>query len=226
MLRVLIADDHPLTREGVRMALDVAEDIELVGSACNGAELMPLIPRTDPDIVLLDIRMPLMDGLTCLELIRRRHPDVRVVMFSQLTEPDVIQTALKRGATGYIVKSIDPEGLASALRQAYAGTVFHALGAGEIDPEANARAAGLTRREIAILKAVARGLSNQAIAKELWVTEQTVKFHLTNVYRKIGAKNRTEAARCAYQLGLVEAPALDGLGSAFDAHISAAPGGR
>ena len=211
-MKVLIADDHPLTREGVKLALANARDIEIVGEAANGAEVLPLIARTDPDLVLLDIRMPLMDGLTCLELIRRRYPNVRVVIFSQLSEAEVIQTALKRGAVGFIVKSIDVEGLGSAIRQAYEGTVFHTLGAAEIDSEANARAAGLTKREIVILKAVARGLPNQEIAKELWVTEQTVKFHLTNVYRKINAKNRTEAARCAYQLGLVEAPALDRAG--------------
>jgi DNA-binding NarL/FixJ family response regulator len=212
-MKVLIADDHPLTREGVKLALENSAGIEIVGEASNGAEVLPLIARTDPDLVLLDIRMPLMDGLTCLELIRRRYPNVRVVIFSQLAEPEVIQTALKRGAVGFIVKSIDAEGLGSAIKQAYEGTVFHTLGAADIDPEANARAAGLTKREIVILKAVARGLANQEIAKELWVTEQTVKFHLTNVYRKINAKNRTEAARCAYQLGLVEAPALDGAGT-------------
>lgn len=216
-MKVLIADDHPLTREGVKLALAGASDIEIVGEAANGAEVLPLIARTDPDLVLLDIRMPLMDGLTCLELIRRRYPNVRVLIFSQLSETEVIQTALKRGAVGFIVKSIDVEGLGSAIRQAYQGTVFHTLGAAEIDPEANARAAGLTKREIVILKAVARGLANQEIAKELWVTEQTVKFHLTNVYRKINAKNRTEAARCAYQLGLVEAPALDRAGI-FEPH--------
>ena len=216
-MKVLIADDHPLTREGVKLALANARDIEIVGEAANGAEVLPLIARTDPDLVLLDIRMPLMDGLTCLELIRRRYPNVRVVIFSQLSEAEVIQTALKRGAVGFIVKSIDVEGLGSAIRQAYEGTVFHTLGAAEIDSEANARAAGLTKREIVILKAVARGLPNQEIAKELWVTEQTVKFHLTNVYRKINAKNRTEAARFAYQLGLVEAPALDRAGI-FEPH--------
>jgi DNA-binding NarL/FixJ family response regulator len=218
-MRILIADDHPLTRQGVKLMLEKAEGLEIVAEAGNGAEVLPLIARSDPDLVLLDIRMPLMDGLTCLELIRRRYPDVRVVIFSQLSDAEVIQTALKRGATGYIVKSIDAEGLASALRQAYEGTVFHTLGAAEVDPEANARAAGLTRREIVILKAVARGLANQEIAKELWVTEQTVKFHLTNIYRKVNAKNRTEAARCAYQLGLVEAPALDGMGSTLETRL-------
>ena len=204
-MRILVADDHPLTREGVRLALERADDIEVVGMAGNGAEVLPMVARERPDLVLLDIQMPLMDGITCLELIRKRHPTVRVVIFSHLAESEMIQSALKRGATAYVVKSIDADGLASALRQAYEGTVFHAVGPPEPDAEANARAAGLTRREVMILKAVARGLSNQEIAKELWVAEQTVKFHLTNLYRKIGAKNRTEAARRAYQLGLLEA---------------------
>jgi DNA-binding NarL/FixJ family response regulator len=145
-----------------------------------------------------------MDGLTCIELIRKRHPKVKVVVLSVFNDPDRIQAALRRGASGYIVKSVNPLDLPSALRQALEGTVYHALGLPDIDDEASAKSAGLTEREIAILKAVARGLSNQAIGKELWVTEQTVKFHLTNIYRKLGVANRTEAARYAYQHGLVE----------------------
>lgn len=207
-MRVIIADDHPLTREGVKYMLTADERIEVVGEASNGAEVLPLIARTQPDVVLLDIRMPVMDGLTCLDLIRRRYPEVRVVIFSQLNEPDVIESALKGGATGFIVKTIDAEGLSAALRQAYEGTVFHPVGATEFDAEAKARALGLTKREIMILKAVASGMANRDIAKELWVTEQTIKFHLTNAYRKIKVRNRLEAARCAYQLGLVESPAL------------------
>ena len=208
-MKVLIADDHRLMLEGIRRALEGVEGFEIVGEAYTGSQVLPLVGRTQPDVVLLDIRMPQMDGLTCIELIRKRYPKVKVVVLSVFNDPEHIQAALKRGASGYIVKSVNPLDLASALRQALEGTVYHALGLPETDDESEAKAAGLTERELAILKAVARGLSNQAIGKELWVTEQTVKFHLTNIYRKLGVANRTEAARYAYQHGLVESPALE-----------------
>ena len=208
-MKVLIADDHRLMLQGIRRALDGAEGIEVVGEAYTGAQVLPLIGRTNPDVVLLDIRMPQLDGLACLDRIRQRYPNVQVVVLSVFSDAEHIQMALKRGASGYIVKSINPLDLPAAVRQAVEGTVYHALGLPEIDEQSEARAAGLTAREIAILKAVARGLSNQAIGRELWVTEQTVKFHLTNIYRKLGVNNRTEAARYAYQHGLVESPAFE-----------------
>jgi len=208
-MKVLIADDHRLMLQGIRRALEGAEGIEVVGEAYTGAQVLPLIGRNNPDVVLLDIRMPQLDGLACLDRIRQRYPDVKVVVLSVFSDAEHIQMALKRGASGYIVKSINPLDLPAAIRQAVEGTVYHALGLPEIDEQSEARAAGLTSREIAILKAVARGLSNQAIGRELWVTEQTVKFHLTNIYRKLGVNNRTEAARYAYQHGLVESPAFE-----------------
>ena len=133
---------------------------------------------------------------------------MKVVVLSVSTDENVIQTVLKRGASAYIVKSINPIDLPSVLRQAMEGTVYSAIGLPEAGDSA-ARAAGLTEREAAILSALARGLSNEAIGKELWVAEQTVKFHLTNIYRKLGVANRTEAARLAYQHGLVESPIGD-----------------
>ena len=205
-MKVLIADDHQLMLAGVRRALEGAGDLEVVGEARTGSQVLPLIGRTNPDVVLLDIRMPEMDGLTCLELIRKRHPNTKVVILSVFSEPEQIQLALRKGASGYIVKSINPQDLPSAIRQAVEGTVYHPLGLPEQTEDTTAKAAGLTEREIVILKAVAKGLSNQAIGKELWVTEQTVKFHLTNIYRKLNVANRTEAARYAYQHGLVESP--------------------
>ena len=153
--------------------------------------------------------MPQLEGFACLDQIRKRYPDVKVVMLSVFSDPDHIQAALARGASGYIVKSINPLVLPSALRQAVEGTVYHAVGLPDADDDTTAKATGLTEREVAILKAVARGLSNQAIGKELWVTEQTVKFHLTNIYRKLGVANRTEAARYAYQHGLVQSTAFE-----------------
>jgi len=205
-LRILIADDHQLMLDGIRRALEPCDDFEIVGEAHSGSEVLPVIGRTDPDVVLLDMRMPGMDGLTCLERIRKQYPQIKVVVLSVFREPEHIEAALKRGASGYIVKSINPLDLPAALRQAFEGTVYHALGIPENAEPARARGTGLTDRELGILKAVARGLSNQAIGKELWVTEQTVKFHLTNIYRKLGVANRTEAARYAFEHDLAETP--------------------
>ena len=205
-MRVLIADDHPLILAGIKHALEGANDFEVVAETNNGAQVLPLVSQTQPDLALLDMRMPGMDGLTCLDRIRKRHPDVKVVILSVSTDPDVIQDVLNRGASAYIVKSVNPIDLPGALRQAVEGTVFSTIGMPDATAASAAKSAGLTERESVILGALARGLSNEQIAKELWVAEQTVKFHLTNVYRKLGVSNRTEAARFAYQQGLVESP--------------------
>jgi len=207
-MRVLIADDHRLIIEGVRRALEETGEFEVVGECSSGTQVLPMVGRTNPDVVLLDLRMPGADGLSCLTRIRREHPEVKVVILSSSTDQEVIANVLKRGASAYVVKSVNPVDLPSVLRQAVEGTVFSAIGLPDAG-ESPARAAGLTERETAILSALARGLSNEAIAKELWVAEQTVKFHLTKIYRKLGVANRTEAARLAYQNGLVESPLGD-----------------
>jgi DNA-binding NarL/FixJ family response regulator len=205
-MRVVIADDHRLMLDGIRRALEADGGFEIVGETQNGTQVLPLVASTKPDLVLLDVRMPHMDGLACLDEIHKRYPEMKVVMLSASTSQELVDAALRRGASAYISKSVDPVDLPSTLRQAIEGNVFSAatLVAGA-DP-AGAKAAGLTDRETAILKALARGLSNDEIAKELWITQQTVKFHLTNIYRKLEVKNRTEATRLAYQQGLVESP--------------------
>lgn len=190
--------------EGTKQALERAGGFDVVGEAVNGSQVLPLVRRLKPDLVLLDLRMPQMDGLTCLTKIRKEFPEMKVAMLSVSQDPELIQTALKRGANAYIVKSIDPDDLAGALRQALEGNVFTTAGITEDPGERAAKDAGLTDRELGIIRAVARGLSNEAISKELWVAEQTVKFHLTNIYRKLGVTNRTEAARYAFEQGLVE----------------------
>ena len=203
-MRVLIADDHQLMVQGTKQALESAGGFEIVGEASNGAQVLPLVRRLKPDLVLLDMRMPQMDGLQCLAKIRKEFPDVKVAMLSVSQDPELIQTALKRGANAYIVKTVDPQDLPGALRQAMDGNVFTTVGVSGDPAEKAAKEAGLTDRELVIVRAVARGLSNEAIAKELWVAEQTVKFHLTNIYRKLGVSNRTEAARYAFEQGLVD----------------------
>jgi DNA-binding NarL/FixJ family response regulator len=194
--------------EGTKQALEKAGGFEVVGEAVTGVQVLPLVRRLKPELVLLDLRMPQMDGLTCLSKIKKEFPDVRVAILSVSQDPEMIQTALKRGASAYIVKSIAPDDLAGALRQALDGNVFTTAGVTEDPGERAARDAGLTERELVIVRAVARGLSNEAIAKELWVAEQTVKFHLTNIYRKLGVANRTEAARYAFERGLVDHDAV------------------
>jgi DNA-binding NarL/FixJ family response regulator len=206
-IRVLLADDHRLILEGLRLAFEEVDGIEVVGMANEGRQVLPLIASTNPDVVLLDMRLPDMDGLTCLERIRKLHPSVKVVMLSAASDPARVRAALARGASAYIVKTVDPLDIPAALRQVFKPAIYFGTSLGEDDPGA---AAGLTDREVAMLRAIARGLSNAAISKEFWVTEQTVKFHLTNIYRKLGVKNRTEATRFAYQHGLAEDLAATG----------------
>jgi DNA-binding NarL/FixJ family response regulator len=208
-MRVVIADDHRLMLDGIQRALEADGDFEIVGSTQNGTQVLPIVSSTRPDLVLLDVRMPHMDGLACLDEIHKRFPEIKVVMLSASTSQELVDTALRRGASAYISKSVDPDDLPSTLRQAIEGNVFSATVLAANTDSTGAKAAGLTERETAILKALARGLSNDEIAKELWVTQQTVKFHLTNIYRKLGVKNRTEATRYAYQQGLVESPLFD-----------------
>jgi DNA-binding NarL/FixJ family response regulator len=202
-LKVLLADDHRLTLSGVRRVLEESGDIEVVGEAYSGVDVLPLVRSTDPDLVVLDLQMPKLDGLSCLDLIRRHHPDLKVVIFSATTTPAEISTALRNGANAYVLKTVNPLDLPAVIRQAAEGTVYYP------PPPAAAPAAkdtsDLTERERTILGAVMRGLSNKAISQEFWVTEQTVKFHLSNVYRKLGVPNRTAAARFAHEHGLIDA---------------------
>ena len=200
-IRVLVADDHRLILEALLKTFEEVDGIEIVGTASDGRQVVPLIARTNPDLVLLDMRMPEMDGLTCLDRIRKHYPSVKVVMLSAFDDADRMRAALKRGASAYIVKTVNPLDLPAALRQVVEPTIYFGLPPQDEEPAA---AAGLTEREAAMLRALARGLSNAAISREFWVTEQTVKFHLTNIYRKLGVKNRTEATRYAYQHGLAD----------------------
>jgi DNA-binding NarL/FixJ family response regulator len=205
-IRIVLADDHGLMRAGTRAALESEGGFEVVGEVQHGAQVVPVTGRAAPDVVLLDLRMPGMDGLGCLERLQARHPEVKVVMCSVSADPDLIAGAFRRGACGYILKTINPIDLGSAIRQAVEGTTYHALGLPTIDDNTAPRAAGLTDRELEVVRAVARGLSNRDIAAELWVTVQTVKFHLTAVYRKLGITSRTEAARWAFAKGLAQDP--------------------
>jgi two-component system, NarL family, response regulator DegU len=205
-MRVVVADDHPLVLQGIRTALAGAEDIEIVGEADSGPRVLALVRSTQPDFVLMDYTMPQFDGLACLDTLRSRHPGVKVAVLSEHQEPDVIEAALRRGACAFVLKSINPADLAAVIRQVVNRTVFQALDLEPHEEEGAARTSGLTKREVSILQELAGGLSNEAIAKKLWITRETVKFHVRNIYRKLGVSNRTEAARFAYQHGLVANP--------------------
>lgn len=207
-LRVAIADDHRLMLDGIKRALETAPDIKVVGEAMSGEDMLALVPRVRPDVVILDLRMPKGDGLTTLAQLKKDHPDVKVIILSMFEDSEHIDQALGQGASGYVVKSINPLDLASTIRQVVEGNVFHPRGRGAIGgtkeaaPQQNP--GGLTERELSILKLVAEGLSNLDIASKLYVTEQTVKFHLSNIYRKLGVGNRTEATRYAYRNNLID----------------------
>ena len=209
-LKVLVADDHELMVAAVRLALEQASDeFEIVATTTRGQQVLPLTAQKQPDIVLLDLRMPGMDGLQCLELLRQRHPRTKTIVLSGVDEPNVIRSAFTRGALAFIRKHVDPRDLPSALRQAVDGTVAQPIFGDIEDAEAStADDAGLTERELAILRALGDGMSNKQIARELWLAEQTVKFHLTNIYRKLNVTTRTEAVNAAYRRGLLETPLL------------------
>jgi DNA-binding NarL/FixJ family response regulator len=207
-ITVLIADDHPVVIGGIRRALDGNDDIEVVGEAHSGPEVLQMIERRRPRLVLLDLSMPGVNGLDCVEQIVARWPEVKTVVLSACEDRVVINGALAAGASAYVVKSVMTMDLASVLRQASTGGVFHAAtqrretGGGAPEPEPET---GLTAREQAILQAVAEGLTTAAISKQLWVSEHTVKFHLTNIYRKLGVANRAGAIRYALEHQLVAA---------------------
>ncbi|HVU76250.1 MAG TPA: response regulator transcription factor [Gaiellaceae bacterium] len=204
MLNVLIVDDHPVVLEGLKRSLESDPEFRVVGEARDGAKVIPMIRDTDPDVVLLDMRMPGLNGLGCLTRIKASYPEIKVVMCSVEAEPEQIQAAFESGAVGYILKTVEPRDLPGAVRQAVSATTYQPAGFRAPGEVPAARAAGLTEREVEILRLVAQGLSNKVIARQLWVTEQTVKFHLSNLYRKLDITNRTEAARWAFTRGLNE----------------------
>jgi DNA-binding NarL/FixJ family response regulator len=200
-VKVLIGDANQLILEGFRRALEGNADIEIAGAADSGPYLMTLVERRRPELVALDFDLRDINGESCIDLLAQRYPQIKLVVLSSSSSPDLIHSALSRGARAFIVKSVNPRDIPSALRQAYEQTVYHAFGF-RASPEDALRQAGLTGREVTMLKALARGLSNQAIGQELWISQPTVKFHLRNLYRKLGVPNRLAAATYAHTHGL------------------------
>ena len=201
-MRVLLADDHPLALAAVRVLLEGAADLEVVGEARSGSQVLPRAREAKPDIVVLDLNLPELDGLTCLERLTAEFPKAAVVVCSGEANEDDVEAVRLGGARAFVAKAGDPDEIPVALRAAAAGEPFRVYGAPERRRRPN-EDLGLSERETTLLQTLARGLSNQEIGKELWITEQTVKFHLTNVYRKLGVENLTQATRVAYEHGLV-----------------------
>jgi len=202
-LRLLLADDHPLILWAYRYELERAGGFEIVAEVHTGSQVLPRTGQTSPDVVLLDIGLPELDGLACLARLRATHPEIQVVICSGSSDPEQIEAARSAGAAGYVVKSLAAEELPDAIASALEGPGFAVFGVEEGAAPADELLAGLSDRELSMLRTLARGLSNKAIGQELWITEQTVKFHLTNIYRKLGVENRTQATRVAYEHGVV-----------------------
>jgi len=202
-IKVLLADDHPLIIAGIRRTIEHVDDMEVVGEAHSGQELLQLIERRSPDLVLMDLKMPGVTGVEMIEQIRLKWPDVKTVVLSACDDRPTIDSALQAGASAYVLKSAHTVDIASVLRQASSGAVFHAptyapQRTGNHEPAPPA----LTDRERSILSAVASGMTTAAISGDLWISEHTIKFHLTNIYRKLGVVNRAGAVRYALEHGI------------------------
>lgn len=210
-LSVVIADDHPLMLSGVRRTLECDERITVVGEAHSTNELVGLVERRLPDAVLMDLRMPGMPGNACIEQLRERWPELTIVVLSACEDPAVIEGALAHGASSFVFKRVESADLAALVLQAARGAVYHAGPRPRPRPrrvgDLTTDCAGpeLTNREQTILTAVAAGMTTAAISRELWVSEHTVKFHLTNIYRKLGVANRAAAIRYAMDHQLIAA---------------------
>lgn len=205
-VRLIVADDHRLVHGALQGLLE-PEGFEIVGCVRNGSQVLPLVAREQPDAVLLEFDLPGLDGVSLIKRLRESYPNVVPIVLSLDHRPSRVKDALAAGAHAYISKSIDPNELAGEIRRALDAPVDGAIGV----PETLKRegvAAELTEREVDILRLVAQGNSNTQIGQILFVTEQTVKFHLTNTYRKIGVANRTEAAMFAHREGLLESDHL------------------
>jgi NarL family two-component system response regulator LiaR len=207
---VLLVDDHAVVREGLRTFLELQDGIEVVGEAADGDEGVREAERLRPDVILMDLVMPKLDGVEAMRELRRELPETRVIVLTSFAEDDRLLPAIQAGAAGYLLKDVRPAELARAVRAAHAGEAL-------LDPavaarlvEAIAQAPGeepverLTPREREVLEMIGRGLPNKLIARRLEVSEKTVKNHVTHLLAKLGVSDRTQAALYAARTGLVE----------------------
>jgi len=211
--RVLVADDQTVVREGLVLLLGLIPGVEVVGTAADGEEAVHLAGERRPDVVLMDLRMPRMDGVEATRRIREGYPDVQVVVLTTYADDQSVFSALRAGARGFLTKSASAEEIAQAV------TVVHE-GDAQLDPSVQRRllesmtakepqrnrTAGLTSREEDVLRLIARGRTNAEIARELFISEATVKTHINNLFAKAGLRDRAQAVRYAYEHGLAEPP--------------------
>lgn len=205
-IRILLVDDHSVVRQGLKMFLALDPDLEVVGEAGNGAEALQLARELKPDVVLMDLLMPVMDGITATAAIHQALPDTEVIALTSVLEDASVTGAVRAGAIGYLLKDTQADELVRAIRAAAAGQV-------QLSPQALARLMRevrapespekLTGRETDVLRLLAQGLSNKEIARDLSIGEKTVKTHVSNILSKLGVSSRTQAALYAVQIGLV-----------------------
>jgi len=204
-IRVLVVDDHPIVREGIVAIVASAPDLEVVGQAANGAEAITQFAALRPDIVLMDLRMPVMDGVSATAHIHAEHPEVTVVVLTTYETDEDILSAIEAGATGYLLKAAPKEELIAGVRAAANGQVALApsVAAALVSRVQAPEPARLTPREIEVLGLVADGLSNAQIGRRLFITEATVKTHLLRLFEKLGVNDRTRAVTLAMERGIL-----------------------
>lgn len=208
-IRILIADDHAVVRQGLKMFLSLDPDLDVIGEASNGAEALDLSGQLQPDVVLMDLLMPVMDGITAIGKIRHQYPDIEVLALTSVLEDASVVGAVKAGAIGYLLKDTQADELRRAIKAAAEGQV-------QLAPQAAARLLRevrtpeapepLTDRETEVLTLLASGRANKEIARDLQIGEKTVKTHVSNILGKLGVQSRTQAALYAVRTGLVAAP--------------------
>lgn len=214
LIRVLITDDHSIVREGLTLILETTDDIEVVGEAADGAEALQMVAEHQPDVVLMDLRMPGMDGLTAIEHLQQDHPQVAIVILTTYNEDDLMLRGLQAGAKGFLLKDTLRETLLDTIQAAAKGEsllnadvmsrlLVHTQTGGK--RPSTTTDSPLTERERQTLRAVAAGETNKGIALQLGITERTVKAHLTSVYNKLGVDSRAVAIAIAAQKGWLSA---------------------